>query len=59
MTATEAIVQAGDRVKDPLDGRWRTVVAVDGETGEVSMADGGIMGIGECAEVRLPSEQLD
>lgn len=52
------LVQVGDRVRDPFDGMWRTVERIDGTT--VFMADGGCMGLQECAasDIRLPSEAL-
>ena len=50
------LVSEGDRVFDPLDKRWRTVSRVDEE--QVFMTDGGVMGVGECKEVRLPGEPL-
>ena len=50
-------VAVGDRVRDPMDGRWRTVTRIEGET--VYMADGGCMSADECGEIRLPSEDLD
>ena len=50
-------VHVGDRVRDPLDGRWRAVKRVEG--GTVYMTDGGCMGIDECREIRLPSETLE
>ena len=50
-------VHVGDRVRDPMDGRWRTVTRIEGET--VYMADGGCMSADECGDIRLPSEDLD
>ena len=49
-------VHIGDRVRDPLDGEWREVVAVTGLA--VRFADGGTMGIREAQEADklLPSE---
>ena len=52
-------VAAGDRVRDPQDGRWRTVTHVDHAEGTVYMADGGCMSADECGDIRLPSEDLD
>ena len=54
---TRPEVHVGDRVRDPLDGRWRTVTSVNGES--VHMADGGIMGINECTEIRLPGDPIE
>ena len=48
------MIEADDRVIDPMDGSIRKVIAVQGET--VFMADGGCMGLDECTEVYLPSE---
>ena len=55
----ELHVHVGDRVRDPLDGAWRTVARIERTT--VYMADGGCMGLAEClkCEIRLPSEALD
>ena len=50
-------VHVGDRVRDPMDGRWRTVTRIEGDT--VYMADGGCMSADECGDIRLPSEDLD
>ena len=50
-------VAVGDRVRDPMDGRWRTVTRIEGDT--VYMADGGCMSADECGDIRLPSEDLD
>ena len=50
-------VAVGDRVRDPMDGRWRTVTRIEGET--VYMADGGCMSADECGDIRLPGEDLD
>ena len=54
---SKPIVHEGDRVRDPMDGRIRTVTRVC-ESGQVFMADGGVMGIDECSEVYLPSETV-
>lgn len=51
----DRIVLPMDRVRDPLDGELRTVQAVVGST--VYLEDGGIMGLDECEEVYLPSEE--
>lgn len=50
-------VEIGDRVRDPMDGRIRTVTNV--VEGTVYMADGGVMGLDECTEVYLPSEVIE
>ncbi len=50
-------VHVGDRVRDPMDGRWRTVTRIEGDT--VYLADGGCMSADECGEIRLPGEDLD
>lgn len=50
-------IQPGDRVKDPLDGEWRTVSHVVDDS--VFMQDGGVMGLQECRAVLLPSEMPD
>ena len=49
-------VEVGDRVRDPRNGRWRLVTRVDEREGQVFLADGGVMGVAECTEIRLPSE---
>ncbi len=51
-------VHVGDRVRDPSDGRWRTVERI-GVEGTVHMTDGGCMNADECYDIRLPSEALD
>ena len=53
------IVDVGDRVRDPMDGEWRTVTQIVDTT--VYMEDGGCMGIEECAEatIALPSEDIN
>ena len=52
-----AHVAAGDRVRDPFDGTWRTVARIDGDT--AYMTDGGCMNVDECRDIRLPGEALD
>lgn len=56
-------VAIGDRVRDPMDGRWREIVGIDGlaDGGSCHMKDGGCMSLAECAaaDKRLPSESLD
>ena len=53
-------VHTGDRVRDPLDGAWRTVTRLDLAENTAHMADGGCMSIDEAGacEKRLPSEPL-
>ena len=51
-----AHVAEGDRVRDPFDGRWRTVARIEGDT--AYMADGGCMNVEECRDIRLPGEPL-
>ena len=55
-TYARAAVEPHDAVLDPLDGRWRIVVSVSNTTAH--MADGGHMGVDECAAtpMLLPSE---
>lgn len=48
------MVEAGDKVRDPMDGSIRQVADVREDT--VFMEDGGCMGLAECTEVYLPSE---
>lgn len=51
-------VQAGDAVQDPLDGTYRKVTAIRGNT--IHFADGGVMGLDEITRdtrILLPSEQ--
>ena len=55
---TDRVVYPGDRVRDSLDGRWRTVVRSNDITGDVFLADGGVMDIDECDEILLPSEPI-
>ena len=50
-------VAVDDRVRDPMTGAWRTVARIEGTT--VYMQDGGCMAVDECADIRLPSEDLD
>lgn len=54
-------VAVGDRVRDPMDGQWRTVARLPQGAGDttVHMTDGGVMCITECTDIRLPSEPLD
>ena len=52
--AETPLVDPGDRVLDPVDRTWRTVVRVQDAT--VFMEDGGCMGLEECTVIRLPSE---
>lgn len=56
--SSKPIVRAGDRVRDQIDGRIRTVTGVDTGNGTVYMADGGVMGLDECQEVYLPGEPV-
>jgi len=51
-------VHTGDRVRDPLDGTWRTVARLDLAENTAHMADGGCMSIDEAgkAEKLLPGE---
>ena len=52
----EPIIYPGDRVRDPLDGEYRTVSNVENMT--VYMTDGGAMGLRECTDILLPSERI-
>ena len=56
MADTPTHVKPGDRVRDPWDGRWRTVTEVTHEG--VMLADGGVMSAAECTEVILPGEPI-
>ena len=47
-------IEIGDRVRDPLDGQWRCITRIDGNT--VYMDDGGVMSRRECTDVLLPGE---
>ena len=51
---TTRMIDAGDTVRDPLDGSYRVVDGVEGDT--LILADGGVMDISEPTEVWLPGE---
>lgn len=49
-------VEPNDRVWDPMENRWRTVVRVDREEQQAFLSDGGVIGLEEIRHVLLPSE---
>lgn len=50
-------IESGDTLVDPIDGEHRTVSHVWNDT--IYLYDGGVMGMDEDFEIRLPGEETE